>query len=584
METIKKNLDNSFLQSEFSPKTRIKNIEKLKEEVFDILIIGGGITGAGVACEASVRGFKTALVEKADFASGTSSKSSKLLHGGFRYLEKFKIMLVFEALKDRNILFKKIPNIARPMSFVAPIYKGYKETLPLLAMGISFYDFLSFISGNMVTRIHRLKIGEKIRDYEPNIKKEGLKGGIQYFDGACDDARLTVENIKTAAKEGTVTANYVKIIGFEKDDKGISRTAVAKDLISGETFKIHAQRILNAAGPWVDAVNKTDNHDYKNRLKPTKGVHIIIPRVTEDNAILLKTPEPPVRWVFIIPYQSYSLVGTTDTETKSYEYDYSYLDNDNYASTDEIKYLLDTVNYYYPDANLTEKDIISSFGGWRPLIAPPPDSKLSESDISREHDIFETDSGIICIAGGKLTTYMAMSEQIVDYFVKKKEFNKFAKNPSEYPQLVCWESGNSFEEYIKKETKKYNVSERQLIRSLINKYGSEYQKIYDIMKNSPEMKGEIKNLSKDAACFRGEVVYSVLYEMSMNVKDFMMRRNRIILKDKNQGLGAVSEIAVIMGDILGDMFEWAPDNKENWIKEQINQYKNEVELVNSGKK
>ena len=250
-----------LMENEFSSRSRQKNIKKLKSEIFELLIIGGGITGAGTACEAVTRGLKTALVEMNDYASGTSSKSSKLLHGGLRYLEHFKIKLVFESLKDRNQLFKRIPHIAKPLSFIAPVYKGYKETVFILNLGVSMYDLLSFASRNMVTKIHRLLTGKGIIKYEPEIRSDGLKGGIQYFDGNCDDARLTLETIKTAARKGVTIANYIKIIGFEKDIHGKAKTAIAKDLSTGEEFKIKADMILNAAGPWVDAVNKADNND-----------------------------------------------------------------------------------------------------------------------------------------------------------------------------------------------------------------------------------------------------------------------------------------------------------------------------------
>ncbi|RYY00579.1 glycerol-3-phosphate dehydrogenase/oxidase, partial [bacterium] len=413
------NLTDIFPQ-EFSARTRAVSIENFKTTEYDLLIIGGGITGAGVSCVSTEKGMKTALVEMNDFASGTSSKSSKLLHGGVRYLEQFKFKLVFESLKDRNNLLKRMPQVARPLPFIVPIYENYKETVMLMNLGLSLYDFLSYTSGNMKTKLHKYLSSKGLTWFEPDIRQRGLKGGIHYFDGFCDDARLTLENIKTASKKGADIANYVKITGFEKNIDGKVTSAYAKDLVTGESFKIKAKVILNASGPWIDSVNHFDNKKNENKLKPTKGVHIVVPKLTEGNALLLKTPTEPIRWVFIIPYGNYSLVGTTDTESKTPENDYSYLEKDNYASQDEITYLLKTVNHYYPHVKMTEKDIVSSYGGWRPLIAPSKDKNISESEISREHEIFETDSGIVCIAGGKLTTYVSMAKQIVKYITDKK--------------------------------------------------------------------------------------------------------------------------------------------------------------------
>lgn len=581
LKNMKENTD--LIENEFSLRSRELNLKKLKSEEFDLLIIGGGITGAGAACEAFQRGLKTALVEKSDFASGTSSKSSKLLHGGFRYLEKFKFRLVFESLKDRNELFRKIPHIARPMSFVAPIYKNYKETVMLMNMGISLYDFLSFASRNMITKIHKLLGKNGISHFEPEIRKEGLKGGIQYFDGACDDARLTLENIKTAGRNQVCIANYLEVTGFIKDEKGKATAVNIKDLISGEEFSVKAKSILNATGPWVDSVNKRDDHNYENKLKPTKGVHLILPRITEGNAILLKTPSAPVRWVFIIPYQEWSIVGTTDTEYHGNENDYSYLDEDNYAGESEINYLLETVNYYYPEANFGKKDIISSYGGWRPLIAPPKGQNISESDISREHEIFETESGIICIAGGKLTTYMSMSKEILDYLEKNGKIKSDKNNARNYPALSSWDSNLSLEEYLDVEARKYSYNERTMIRRLIRKYGTEYRKLYEIMAADPYFREEVKGLSNDAVCYRAEVLYSVYFEMTVKLSDFMLRRNRIILKDKNQGLMAAEEIAGLIGESLANICNWENSYKNKWINQEILEYKKEVEKVNSGK-
>lgn len=570
-----------FLPQEFSLRSRALNIEKFKNEEYDLLIIGGGITGAGTACMAAQKGMKTALVEMNDFASGTSSKSSKLLHGGVRYLEQYKFKLVFESLKDRNDLFKQIPQVAKPLPFIVPVYESYKETVMLMNLGLSLYDVLSYTSGNMITKIHKYLTSKGLLNFEPEIRKKGLKGGIHYFDGSCDDSRLTLENVKTASKTGVDIANYTKVTGFEKDHNGKVTATYIKDLISGESFKLKAKVVLNATGPWIDSVNHFDNKKHENKLKPTKGVHIIVPKLTEGNALLLKTPTPPVRWVFIIPYGNYSMVGTTDTESKTPENDYTYLEKDNYANKDEISYLLETINHYYPESKITDKDIISSFGGWRPLIAPPKNSKVSESDISREHEIFETDSGIVCIAGGKLTTFVSMSKQIIDYIIDKK-LTRFKTKNNKYPQMISWNTNLKMDDYINNELKNYNKENHDVVRFLINRYGTEYYKIYGIMEISEVMKAEISDLSEDAKCYRAEILYFIYYEMAANLKDIMTRRTRILLKDTKQGLGAAHEIADLVSCCMADINSWDEEYKNRWASQQIRDYEREVEKTNSG--
>jgi len=574
-----------LIEDEFSPKVRLLNIKKLKSEDFDVLIIGGGVVGAGTSCEAISRGFKVALVEMGDFASGTSSKTSKLLHGGLRYLEKLNFNLVFESLKDRNFLFNKAPYIAKAIPFILPVYKEYKEPLFFINLGLWVYDVLSSISKKALEKWHKSLSKKALKNLEPSIRSDGLKGGIKYIDGFCDDARLTLEIIKTAARKGFATiGNYLKVIGFEKDKDGIVRVAIVKDILTGEEFKIKAKRIINASGPWVDSINSIDDNKYINKLKPTKGTHIIVPKLTQDNALLLKTHKEPFRWIFIIPYGGYSIVGTTDDESKLEEDNYSFLDNENYATKEEVKYLLEAVNFYYPSANLSEKDIISTFAAWRPLISPPKHKKFKESDISRKHEIFETKSGIVCIAGGKLTTYMSMSKDIIDYLVQKEEFSFYKDATYKFLNLSNWQLSKDFDKFIKSELEKYKQEDCEIIKALINKYGTEYHKIFRMMELTPILKEKVKNLSENILCFKAEILYSVLFEMSLTLKDFMMRRNRIILQDKNQGLNAVAEIAEIMSHAIKDNLSLDEDSRLNWVKKQVKEYIEEVEKINNYRK
>src|SRR5262245_50170055 len=386
------------------PAERRRVLTTLGSEAFDLLIVGGGINGAGIARDAVLRGLRTALVDRADFASGTSSRSSKLIHGGLRYLEEGHVRLVLESVQERERLRRLAPHLVRPQEFVYPLYRGV-NTHPLkLAAGLWAYDLLAGLWG---VRRHRMLGVRRTIEAEPALRREGLRGAGCYFDYRTDDARLVLETMMSAAVAGAVVVSYAGLTGFVKENGRIVGAHVVDRLCDRE-IEVRARVVVNAAGPWVDRVAALDA-DVPPRLRLTKGVHVIVPRARiGHNAAIVLNAVADRRVMFVIPWGEQSLVGTTDTDHAGGP------DTPPTVEASDVAYLLETVNHYFPAANLTRGDVVSAFAGLRPLVAPPPADGLTPSSVSREEEIFASASGLITIAGGKLTTYRLIAANVVD--------------------------------------------------------------------------------------------------------------------------------------------------------------------------
>ena len=462
----------------FSNDTRLKNIQRLQGEKFDVAVIGGGITGAGIARDTALRGLKVALIEKGDFASGTSSKSSKLIHGGLRYLETKQFHLVFEALKERNILKNTAPHLAEPLPFLVPIYKSHRLGMFKLGLGLSLYDALSLFR-NFKNHMTFFKKG--ILEQEPLLEMNGLKGGFLYYDCLTNDAQLTLDNAISAHENGAVLCNYIHALAFEKEENRISKIC-AQDIFSGEEFYVRAENFINATGPWSDVTRSlaSPNHPLKNFspiLRPTKGVHVVFQRklLPTKTAFLMFAIDGRV--FFLIPWKEHNILGTTDTDyTGSFE--------QIYATYDEVAYLLESLKRYFPHHPIEHKDIISSYAGLRPLIS---EDNERTSSVSREHKIIEDVPGLLTIAGGKLTTYRKMAEDVVDRFSEKKCLTDITKMGSNFPQ----------------------------------------------------------DLSRER-----RVQYAVEHQMAQTLCDFLMRRTSAFLTLPDQGLKLAQEIAPLMAELL----------------------------------
>jgi glycerol-3-phosphate dehydrogenase len=372
----------------------------LSGQVFDVMIIGGGIFGAGIARDAALRGLKVALIDKSDFASGASSCSSKLIHGGFRYLEQLQFRLVAESCRERRILQRIAPHLVRPQPFLLPVYEGSPHSLTVMRLGMTLYDALALFRN---TARHQTLSPAGALQKEPGLARRGLRGAVLFYDCQEDDARFCLDNIIHAAECGAVCANYCELTEFDSDKERI-RTARVVDRLTSNTFDIKARIFINAAGPWVEKIaGLTPFNGMRVDLSPTKGVHLVLPRLTKEAGIFFQSPRD-ARMLFVIPWGDYSLVGTTDTDFRG--------DPDKvFADPADIEYLLTEARGVMPDINIRESDIITTFAGVRALLHS---DRRSPSARSREHRIELHGQNLLSVAGGKYTTYRAIAEQVVD--------------------------------------------------------------------------------------------------------------------------------------------------------------------------
>lgn len=380
----------------------LRDIEKISRTEYELLVIGGGINGAAIANIAARHGLKTCLLEKNDFASGTSSKSTKLIHGGLRYLENLEFGLVRESLKERYIQLKAAPHLVKPLQFIIPVYKKDKRPLWLMHLGVSLYDRLA---GKYVIEPHRKLSAQDILREEPQLKEEGLTGGVSYFDAQMDDARLCLENMLCAQANGADAVNYTEVVSFIKEN-GRVQGVEAKDKLTGKIIKITAKQVVCAVGPWANILLKMDDPKAKDRIRVTKGLHIVYSKQLSNNALLIPSDRDG-RVFFIIPWMGHSLIGTTDT-------DYTGSPDEVKPDSADIDYLLEGVKRVFPRIEFTKENIVTAFAGLRPLLY----KEGAPSAISRRHSIFQAPSGIIFILGGKYTTYRKIAYDCLSRFMK----------------------------------------------------------------------------------------------------------------------------------------------------------------------
>src|SRR5579871_5099837 len=380
-----------------------RTIDPFREDSFDLLILGGGITGAGIALDAVLRGFRVGLIDKGDFASGTSSASSKLIHGGLRYLEHGGFHLVYEALHERGLLLENGPHLVHPLSFVIPFYHDARVPPWKYRLGLTLYDLLA---GRSNLRRSRPLTRSSLRRSFPHLRSTGLRGGARYVDAQMDDARLCLEVVRTAALHGACVANYVEALDFEQRSGAIAGIR-AVDRVGGLEFSIRARQIVNATGPWLDHVCRLAGDDSGPLLDPTKGVHLIAPDQGLTQAFLLLHPADG-RVFFVIPWLGKTLIGTTDTHWKQSPDTLMVADAD-------IDYTLAGYNRYFVPP-LERSDILGSFAGLRPLIR----ARSGEpSSLSREFQLFSSPSGLLSVAGGKYTTYRHMAEVVTNAVARR---------------------------------------------------------------------------------------------------------------------------------------------------------------------
>lgn len=389
-----------------------RGIGQLKSGYFDILVIGGGINGCAIARDAALRGAKVALIEKNDFASGASGKSTKLIHGGIRYLEQFNFKLVFEALKERQILLRTAPHLVHPLEFIIPVYKNDPRSLLKIKVGAALYDLMA---GKDNIRCHRSLKKNELVALEHNIDSHNLKGGVIYCDAQMDDVRLCLDNAISAYEAGCCVANKIEVTGFIKE-RGRITAVNALDTLTEENFLIRASIFVNATGAWSNSILNLDEPKAPAITRPTKGVHIVYRKLPHERAILLSSYKDK-RVFFVIPWRNCTLIGTTDT-------DYSGSADEVYACADEVEYLLKETRRIFPAENIDRKGIITTYASLRPLVNT---KKTPTWQVSREHLIKESGSGLISVVGGKYTTYRCLAQQVVDLALSKLKAKNFKK-------------------------------------------------------------------------------------------------------------------------------------------------------------
>lgn len=530
---------------ELSARTRTANLERMRRETFDVAVIGGGITGAGVALDAASRGLTVALIEKRDFASGTSSRSSKLIHGGLRYLEQFHLGLVRESLHERAVLSRIAPHLSKPLEFLVPLYSS-SERSPLganrlkLAAGLWLYDLLA---GRRNIGRHRWLSREAALNQAPALEPRGLRGAFVYYDCLTDDARLVIEVIKAAAAHGALVANYAQARGFRKDDDRVSKVEIEYTR-DGASFELRAKVVVNAAGVWSDEVSRLSDAKAQKRLRPSKGIHVVVPseRFQNQTAVLIPSVGES-RFLFVIPWQGRTVIGTTDT-------DYAGGLDDPHAEADEVDRVVQSAARAFPDARLSTEDVISTFAGLRPLIAA---DGQSTKELSRKEEIFEDDSGLVTITGGKLTTWRRMAERVADFVGRRLEALDGIRRPRAHrsvteniPLAGGTPHGDPREEGLHAATE-FGV-DVVTVMHLMGTYGGNYRVILELTRESEGLK---TTLTDGLPHIGAEVVYAARYEMAATVEDFLSRRTRVELLARDHGRSCATRVASLLEGEIG---------------------------------
>ncbi|MCG1022568.1 glycerol-3-phosphate dehydrogenase/oxidase [Sutcliffiella horikoshii] len=488
-------------------------LEKMAEETYDVLVIGGGITGCGIALDAATRGMKTAVVEMQDFAGGTSSRSTKLVHGGLRYLKQLEVKMVAEVGKERAVVYENGPHVTTPEWMLLPIYQGGTFGKYSTSLGLKVYDFLANVKK---TERRKMLDATEAQKREPLLNSKGLKGGGVYVEYRTDDARLTIEVMKEAIKQGTEAVNYAKVEKLLYENGKVAGALVV-DQLSKKSYKIRARKIVNAAGPWVDTLREMDRSKKGKHLQLTKGIHLVFDqkKFPLKQAIYFDTEDK--RMIFAIPRAGKTYVGTTDTVYTD--------DKVHPRMTKEDKaYVLSAIKFMFPSVQLEESDIESSWIGLRPLIH---EEGKSASEISRKDEVWVSESGLITIAGGKLTGYRKMAEMVVNLLNKqlnKEGGKKYGASKTKKMPISGGDVGGShnFPRFVAKKSEEglaygFTVEEA---RRLVSMYGSNIDKLYKIAEAE---RGKAVQLGLPIDVYV-QLIYAIREEMAATPLDFFIRR------------------------------------------------------------
>ncbi len=508
------------------PMNRTAMMERLRAEpaLWDVVVIGGGATGLGSAIDAAARGYRTLLLEAGDFARGTSSRSTKLVHGGVRYLQQGNVSLVLEALRERGLLRDNAPHLVHDLPFVVPNYDWWEA--PFYGVGLRVYDMMA---GKLGFGASRNLSREETLERLPTLETEGLRGGVIYFDGQFDDARLAIDMAQTGADLGATLLNYMTVTSFEKSSSGAVAGVKARDEETGLEVDIQARVVVNATGAFTDSLRKLDEPDAARLIRPSQGVHIVIDRafLSSDSAIMVPHTDDG-RVLFAIPWHDRVVVGTTDTPLDEVSYEPT-------ARDEEIDFLLEHAARYLT-RDPKREDVLSVFAGIRPLVSTGGDGDTAE--ISRDHTLHVSRSGLVTIAGGKWTTYRKMAEDTID---QAATVGGLQEKPS-----------------ITRTLRLHGYHQNAAAFGTLASYGADAPQVEDLLREQP---GYAERLHPESSVFAGEAVWAARHEMARTVEDFLSRRVRSLLLGARTAVEMAPRVASLMAVELG--------RDAGWIEEQV---------------
>jgi glycerol-3-phosphate dehydrogenase len=507
----------------------------------DVLVVGGGVTGAGVALDAATRGLRVALVEARDFASGTSSRSSKLFHGGLRYLEQLDVGLVREALHERDLMLDRIaPHLVKPVSFLYPLRHRMWER-PYVGAGLLAYDTLG---GSRVLPRHRQLSRRGARALAPGLRRDALVGGVRYWDAQCDDARHTLTVARTAAAYGSIVRSSTEVVGFIRDGGRVTG-AELRDVETGETCTVTTGVVINATGVWTDDVQRLANSRGAFKVRASKGVHIVVPRdrISSETGLILRTERSVL---FVIPWGEQWIVGTTDDD---WHYDKAHPA----ASSADIDYLLEQVNSVL-SVPLTRDDISGVYAGLRPLLSGEQENT---SQLSREHAISRSPRGLVSVAGGKYTTYRVMAKDAVD--AAARELGRPVPScVTEQIALLGADGYHALSNQIDRLADDYSLPPWR-IEHLLNRFGADFDDVLAPAADDPSL---LEPLPGARQYLRAEIRYAATHEAALHLDDVLARRTRISIETAHRGVESAGAVAAIVGDVLG----WSADQRAREVQ------------------